>query len=449
MLLQIFIIVCLVISIGLLVNGKYLSSALLLILFITRGFGLLPEGASGFKFSYAAFIYTIIFFILNHKGITRNYKKDFTFKMLIIFIVFIVLSISFSIFYYDFPVFSCISTGLRYFTLLAYVCFYKLSGKSFDKLMRLVFLITFLASIIFVFEVTTGIQVIAFSGDQHLGFEGGSGLYWGISAPILSRFFVYISFFNKEIIPKHFRLASMILFPIVIIFTTSRTAMIAMGFTVLLIVYILGALKKNGKILLVFTLLVVILQPYILPRLHKDGGTSSDMKYVMDGDFSRASYMSENGFTMLYRLAWINERVDYMIKRPIAEKLMGLGMINDTEDVVHHKYHFKYGLLLDDGIHTQQLQTGDIAWGNLVTRFGVVGFFFYIMFIVSLACYSFKYRKSEKMAAILFGMIISLFITSFADDILSDPYAMSCYFIFFGYIKSRLDMREYNKCIKI
>lgn len=446
MFLQIFIIVCLAISIWLLVKRKYLSSAFLLMLFISRGFGLIPERDSGFKFSFAAFIYTIIFFILNHKGIARNYQKNFAFKMLIFFLVFVILSISFSIFYYDFPAFSCISTGLRYFTLLAYVCFYKLSGKSFAKLMRLIFYVTFLASLVFVFEVTTGIQIVC-SGDQNLGLEGSSGLYWGISSPILSRFFVYISFFNKEIIPKYFRLASMILFPVVIIFTTSRTAMIAMGFTVLLILYILGSLKKNGKILLIFTLLIVILQPYILPRLHKDGDTSSDMEYVMKGDFSRASYTSENGLTMLYRLAWINERLDYMFKRPTVELLMGLGMINDNEAVVHHKYHFRYGLLTDDGIHTQQLQTGDIAWGNLVTRFGIVGSFIYMIFIVSLVRYSFKYRKNEKLSAILFGMMISLFITSFADNILSDPYAMSCYFVFFGYIKSKLDMKENGKIV--
>lgn len=47
---------------------------------------------------------------------------------------------------------------------------------------------------------------------------------------------------------------------------------------------------------------------------------------------------------MIYRLAWVVERHDYMETRPVSEQLMGLGMVLEGDPLIYKMYNFGIGL---------------------------------------------------------------------------------------------------------
>ena len=123
-------------------------------------------------------------------------------------------------------------------------------------------------------------------------------------------------------------------------------------------------------------------------------------------------YNMGEGGTLTYRIAWVYERFDYLIHRPIGEQIFGLGLISDSQPIVNKKYNFMIGLRDESTGETYQLYTPDISYGNLLSRHGFVGSIIYLCMLVNFAIFLYKDRKANAFTIVCSAMIIMLFVGS-------------------------------------
>ena len=75
--------------------------------------------------------------------------------------------------------------------------------------------------------------------------------------------------------------------------------------------------------------------------------------------------------------------------------------------------------LTDEDGYIYQLATPDISYGNMLTQFGFLGSFIYLLIWIRLLVISFKKRNYNPLAHSLFLFLIFIFLESFAGTNLS------------------------------
>lgn len=188
-------------------------------------------------------------------------------------------------------------------------------------------------------------------------------------------------------------------------------------------------LGKASKLLKTIAIVGILLIPFIgmISERFDSGGTSEDLSALSASGFK--DYNMGEGGTLTYRIAWVYERFDYLIHRPIGEQIFGLGLISDSQPIVNKKYNFMIGLRDENTGETYQLYTPDISYGNLLSRLGFVGSIIYLCMLVNFAIFLYKNRKANAFTIVCSAMIIMLFIGSISGSALSEPKNSVMYFI--------------------
>lgn len=418
-------------------SSKKVFSLLIFTFFVANGLSILPISSGGVKLSHLSFAYVLVFALRYRRFTIRSIRTNKLAKRLWYLMLFFVVSVAFSITYYGFPVVSTIITGARYFVLMSFFVYMTLRLNEYEKLLRILFYITLGTGILYIAQCITGVQLLAYNLEVY-EMPTENGLYRFYNSPPLNEYFLYISLFYPSLLPKKLKLAAPIIFFLVILLSNGRTIIFTSILTIVLIAFLIG---KSKKIILSFAFLGVVLfvlQDKVMSRIDNSGKTSDDISLILRGQFNMADYQSKNGYTMLYRFAWIKERWDYLKGKPI-ELLFGLGLLPDEHPVIQQKYHFKYGLLRED-LYVSQVRTPDISWGNFLTCYGLLGTIFFFLFYFQLLR---SVRKiHDTLSTILFAMMLTMILSSFAGSQLSEPYSITPLFIFYMYIKKK---HEYEK----
>lgn len=114
--------------------------------------------------------------------------------------------------------------------------------------------------------------------------------------------------------------------------------MIATTFLGILMISIMNkGVRSLWKISLLFILLLYPFYDTLSSRF-SDSGTTNDIERVKNADYT--DYHGGEG-TLIYRIAWIYERWDYLQNRPISEKIFGLGLIGEGEPEVYKNIIFR------------------------------------------------------------------------------------------------------------
>ena len=369
---------------------------------------------------------------------TRNYKLN---KPIIIFILFIISSIIFSILYYGFPIISSITIGVKYFVVLSLFVFCLLNYQDYQKLIKILFYITFITSILYCLQCVTGQQLLAYTLDVY-ETPTSNGLYRFYNSPPLIQYYLCISLFYKEIISKKWRVIAPIVFMLAILLSNGRTAIITSLIIICIINFIIGKFKKQIKIYALLGILILAFYPLMSQRMDNDGKTSSDIEYILKGDIFEGDYQSKDGMTMLYRFAWVYERWLYLKKQPFPEIIFGLGMVHDGMTEVNQRYHFLYGLINKETGNVAQVRTPDIAWGNYLTCYGVLGTILFFMILFRLIRILYQIREQDTIAIILYSILLTSFISSFSGTEFSEPYNLIGVSLFFNYIIKNEQKKE-------
>lgn len=422
--------VILLVSLFLYTKSKYRYLSIFLYLSYMMGylggFGVWNDIVLGCKTMDLALLYTAAinaYLIFNKQWYIP--KKSFR-KSYVLFGLFLCASILFSHFHYGLTFFQILQGGRSFFMILALPILSQVKHNELNKILRLLFWVCFIESIIYIMQLFVGRPLLPYLSD--FSYDSSTGLVRLYNSPANLVFFIIISFIKPEFCPKVLKINTIrgVLF-MALLCTLGRTY-IATGIgTLLLAMMINGSFKKVAKTLIV---LGICLIPFIgtLSNRFKSGGTSNDLNQIVNGDFGK-NYQLQDDATMTFRFAICYERAEYLAHRSSGEKIFGMGLVSDSQPWVLRHYRFRIGLINDETGETNQLGNPDIAYGNLITYLGFGGMFIYLYMCFSFARYFWDNRKKHYLYLIVAAQMIMLFVDAFSGVGLSNPQNLSLFFL--------------------
>lgn len=415
--------VFLAISLVLLFFGKRKVS---LLMFCAMGydyFKLLPLSVMQFNGIDAGIIYMVVASIIFYGQDWTNVNEDKKLKKrVILFAVFLMSSIFFSLFHYHLSPSQVFMGSRLHFIVLAYFFLRTVTHEEVSWLVRMLYYITFCHSIVFILQFITQVPLL---GEPITDLESGRMRF--LNSPTFNIFFLVLTMFYPDYIGKKIAKWSPIVFFIALLCSLGRTLII-----VSILVVFLGfitrkreAFENRRKIAAIFIFVIVAAFPLynvVSARLDAGGRTREDIVGVISGnavEMARTGEMGKSGSTFTYRIAWILERAGYMLNSSISESAFGLGFYAPKDNkAAYDAYHFSIGLTDEDG-YIYQLATPDISYGNMLTQFGFLGSIIYLLIWIRLLVISFKKRTYNPLAHSLFLFLIFIFFVGFVGSNLS------------------------------
>lgn len=388
------------------------------------GFGLWTDDVIGSKNGDLAVIYTFVISMImlsKHQYKIPKWSFIMQYKW---FIIFLCASVLFSFLYYQFSPFQILQGGRSFLLIFAFPILVNVRQKDFEKLLQLLIKVCVLTSALYVLQIISRHAIMPYGAFES---DPTTGLPRFYNSPANLDIFLALTFLKPELFKgkiNYYR----ILFFAALICTLGRTQITTTLLLIFISLFFDGKLKKIGKYLMVIGLMILPFLGILGERF--TGGGTSDFSDIQAGNFKEGYVQGRDQGTLLYRFAWMYERYDYLIHRPVGEQLFGLGLISDSQPWVNKHYNFKIGLPNPEETGAVQLSTPDISYGNIMTRLGFLGGAVYIVFIVSLLIFLLKRRKSNVFVLVSAASIVLLFINSFSGTLMSETRTLSIYFLF-------------------
>ena len=343
----------------------------------------------------------------------------------------------------EFSFASVINEGIKFMMLMSIFVFVPLKKHECDKLFRIIFILTFAASILYLIQCFTGQAILPMSKfqEEEGGVEAIGGVYRFLFTPAFMTVLIPISIFCKKLVPKQLRYISPIVFLSGRFCTLYRTAIATSLLCILLVMFFKGSFTKMFKAAAVLLVIYLVFGNAFSERLAKgNNSTANDISALMRGDFNQARSDVSNGLTLMYRIGWVIERGAYLITSPV-ELLMGLPMTSDAK-FWHRNYDFRFGLRDKETGYIDQANTPDISYGMMMTRYGLIGTFFLLRMCYMMMKRLYMHRGDNELALALFCLLLSGFVGAIAGTSLSDPYAWTNTYFLYIYV---MKMIEYDR----
>lgn len=403
------------------------------------GFGLTTDAVLGVKNRDMAIVYT--FLISTYLVLKKEYRfpKARFMWWYKLFLCFLVCSIVFSYLYYEFSLYQILQGGRSFLLVFSLPILCRIKMQELSRLMSLLLWVTIITSVLYILQIVLGQPLMPYNGKPSI--DKTVGLIRMYNSPALLEFFLALTF----VVPRYFGKKVYILrivFFVALICTFGRTGIFSTIMVVLLSMLFLGKASGMFKTVVIIGILFIPFIGVISDRFEK-GGTEDDISVLKSGGYE--DFSSGEGGTMTYRIAWVYERFDYVIHRPIGEQIFGLGLISDSQPLVTKKYNFLIGLSDPETGIPVQLSTPDIAYGNLLTKLGFGGGAIYLCFLISLAIFLYKNRKANALTIVCAAQIIMLFVLSISGSLLSEPKNLTMYFIAIATIFRHYSRYKYSR----
>lgn len=404
------------------------------------GFGLWNDMALGGKTVDLALVYTFaidIFLLIKGETLFRPLRSisSLWLKWYKVLLVFFLCCAVFSFFHYHFTLFQILQGGRSYLLILSLPILIRVRPRELQRIMELCLWITVATSVLYILQIIIGKPLMPYASGYRN--DSSTGLVRLYNAPAMLSFFLVTSFVCPRFFPGNVNIYRAIFFG-ALMCTLGRTTIMTTLFAVVLATVLIGKAKTFLKVIMLLGFLFLPFIDVISERFDK-AGTQDDIGNILRG--GATEYSSGDG-TFTYRMAWIIERYEYLKDRPIGEKVFGLGLISESQNIVSQMYHFKLGTITEEG-EIRQLGTSDTSYGNLLSNLGFVGMFIYLCFCVTLVVYLYRNRMKMPMVLICATQLIALFITSMSGSALSEPRNFAVFFlaiamINYGDTKNRL-----------
>lgn len=405
------------------------------------GFGLWTDKITGITNGDLAVVYTFLISIyLLDKGRFRLPRVSFIrqYKYLLVFLA---CSVIFSLTYYGFSFYGVLQGSRSYLLFFSLPILSQIKSAEYEKLMKAFLFITTITAILYILQVVVGHPLMPY-GSINVADKGEYsidptiGLVRLVNSPALNTFFLTLSFVEPRYFGRKVNLFR-VLFFVALMCTFGRTGIFSGLLTVGLAIYFTG---KAGKLIKTILILGIMFLPFsnkISERFEK-GDTGEDLQTVLNG--GAATYEnSGDGGTMTYRIAWVWERSEYLLNRPILEQIFGLGLITDSYPQL--PYNFRLGVYNSNTGKAAQMGTPDSAYGNLITWWGFGGTIVYMAFVISMVIFFYRHRRDNPFATVCAALSLMSIVISFSSTGLSTPNNYIIYFIVLSSI-----LREREKC---
>lgn len=408
-----------------------------IVLFILLAFGgsrIFPFFIGGVKCTDISIIYIIIITSINWFYNKNYFKIDSISKNLNLLALFFIISGLFSIFYYKFSIIQVLIVLRTYCYFLSYYFIRTLTPKQINKLLHLLGLITFICGIAYLIQIPLGTSILFDTNNEYAQGEDYGGLTRFTNVPPFNYLFFFLAFFSYKTYGSKSAIWNKVVYSLAILLSFGRTA-IAFSFGILL----LGITLTKKQYIKWVILLSIILLPAIgiISKSFSNRNSSSDIEMIINGDFRDYQTGSKSeASTMTYRVAWIYERFDYLMSQPFVEQCFGLGYISDEDKNINKYYKFQIcGYQGEDDF--QILYSFDIAWGNFVTRFGIIGTIIMLSIWIKFLFFFWKHKNND-IAFGSFLYIIYLFCNSIASQSISETVNMIPIFILYIIVKNQI-----------
>lgn len=431
----------LLVSLGLYSKHRAFS-VLMGIVFSLSGMRMMPSILNdGVKASDMGIIYIVLIVFYHLLNRTKGFfALDPLGKRLFYLLVFFLFATAFSTFYYGIPIIKVLIVVRTYLYFLFYFILRNLKLAEVQKIFKWLATLTFVTCILYVIQIPTGITIL-FGDDEVKSLQDNSaysGLARFVNIPDLRDMFFFVALFCNLNFGWGRLKWKRILYPLSILLSFGRTA-IGLSFSTAL----LGVGLKRRNYIKWIALALIILSPLIslVQGSFAERNSGGDFELIEKGEYRnyQTGYKSEST-TLLYRVAWVYERASYLAKQNIAEQCFGLGLISDQDPDALRMYPFQvrgYGGEFD----FQILYSYDIGWGNLVTRFGILGSISLLSIWIYLGLFFWKRRNNELMFASflywLFFMVQTISGQGFSETRNLIPF----YVLYVLYTKSKQEGR--------
>lgn len=410
------------------------------------GFGLWTDEVLGAKNGDLAIIYTFVISIVMVFKRQYNIPKWSFVVQYKWFILFLFASVLFSLFYYHLTPFQILQGGRSFLLIFAFPILVNIKQRDFDKVLQLLIKVCVLTSMLYILQTISRHAIMPYG---EFDTDPTTGLPRFYNSPANLDIFLALTFLKPELFKGRI-IYYRILFFLALVCTLGRTQIITTILLVFIALFFDGKIQKIGKYVLVIGVMMLPFIGVLSDRF--TGDEASDFSDIQAGNFKEGYVQGRDQGTLLYRFAWVYERYDYIIHRPLGEQLFGLGLISDSQPWVDKHYNFKIGLSNPDGIGAVQLSTPDISYGNIMTRLGFLGGVIYIIFIVSLLFFLLKRRKDNVFILVSAASIMLLFINSFSGSLMSETRSFTIYFLFLSFLfnnKRKILNYDKNNCNNI
>lgn len=414
-------ILLLIISIYQYIYGKKRWSLLLFFMFMTNGFRVFTNEILGVKNADLAFIYVIIigvYSFFKERHILKYEDRTINVCVKCLF-VFLLCSVLFSFFYYEFTPFQILQGGRQLFLFVSYYFLRKTHRDDLYWVINVLYYVTLIHAGLYIVEVLTRLPVLPY-GEALVDPLTGVARYY--NSPVFLNFFLFLLCIFPDFIRSRNKKVAVLLLLAALFCTQGRSNItLTLGFL------LVGLLLKGqtAKVIKTGLTVCICLLPFsnmLLSRFgNEKGANKGEMEILLTGDFinyARAGIFPEG--TMAYRFAWVAERVIYLNNRPLVENIFGLGMISDSQEVVLRKYNFNLGLTDPETGEPSQLGTPDIAYGNLITKFGYVGGTIVLWLWLYIAVFLYKNRKFHPFIFVYSLVTIQMVFGAFSGNTIAD-----------------------------
>lgn len=404
----------LIASIILYLNGNRTLSVIAFFFFLFDGFQIIPEdffetGMGISKSADFALLYTVFLFIygcINYKNYIPINKLT---TLIAGYLLFVLCIIVISYFVYRIPLVEIVRTSRYYLFALSYFVIRRLTKEEIDSVLKILFCVVVVQSLLFTIQGFTGIALLT-GAVNHKSAKLITRFY---NLPLMLYFFVFYGIFNNPFNGKY-KYVTAIICIICVYMPLHRSLTISF-----IAILILGIFLKIGKIKRLMSYLPILLICFI-PLITIIGAqlasrTINDINSVTTGEFVDIEdiELGEES-TLLFRIAHFYERYMYITEKPI-EAAFGSGLMSEDSKYTNNKFNFIIGLENEETGGIVQLETSDIAWSNLIIRYGIIGTLIYLTIYISIMIFNFKHRK-EYIALSTFLYLLLLFFTSITSD---------------------------------
>lgn len=386
-----FTIIILALSLILFFANRKKESLALFAFMATRYLNVVPPQFVTLDGSDAAVVYMIIMLVFyRRKPVLYTGDKKLK-SYILIFILFVGLSWTVSLFYYDLSIIDCFMGSRSYFLALSYFFIRKIDRNDILYVFKVFYYITLIHSALYIVQVLTDFPILGVTVDTSKTSE-----VTYLNLPLLALLYLpVLIFFENKCDFKFKRIAPFIILGA--IFCTQGRTLISMTILCLILgALISGKSKIMVKLIGIVAVAIIPFATMVLTRIDNEGDTQRDISALANMDFveyAQSGRPTENSGTMTYRLAWVYERAEYMLKTGITESVFGLGLFAPQNFAAKGRYKFRLGLPREElGGFIDPVTTPDISYGNLIASLGFVGTFFYLMMWIAIVRYSIRRR---------------------------------------------------------
>ena len=400
----------------------YKVSALFIFFFyVTSGFNLLPNeivdiGVPLTKPTDYAFFILLGIFLIDSIFVKKYLSLDIFTKLLLIFGIYMLLSIVYSKTSIGLSFSEILRTCRYLFFWVAYFVFRNLTKEQLQGLFKVLFIVTVIASVLYLFQNVIGKNILVKTFDYKTSFLG-IPMRRFYNQPSMIHFFVIIGCFCNPYSGIAKRVTNIIL--ITALLGAFHRSVLGCFCITLIVGYIINLPRlQKIKVAVIAGVFIFIAAGFIAPKL-VGSRTVKDLSTVASGDIANVEINVEelSDATFTFRIAHLLERNEYILENP-KSMIWGAGLIPEDSKKVDTMFDFKIGLIEELTGNTIQINSSDISYSVMILRLGYLGTFLNLLLFIYLMVFFYRHKDNKYGYASFLYFVFAFGVSFFCDNLL-------------------------------